>query len=194
MKRALLAITLLTAFAGNANASELSYSFIEANYVNNGDFDLISVSDYDGFGLRGSIAFGERFYGVADYSNTSATFAGGIFNSDVDIYSAGVGYRHGLSDKADFFTDLSYARVDIDTDTLLPFSDDGYRLRVGVRGALTDKFEGTIGVTHLDLGDFGDDTALLLAGQFKFNDTWGITTDVEVGEYTRYQVGVRASF
>lgn len=190
MKKTLLAIALLASVAGTANASELSYSFIEADYVNVGDFG--NNDAFDGFAVKGSIEFGEHFYGIADYADTSAsTFGADI---DIELYSVGFGFKNSINDKADFFADASYSHIKAST-----FgggaSDDGYTVRVGFRGAFNDHFEGNVAAVHRDLGIGGTDTSLGLGAQFKFNETWGITADTEFGgDDTRYSVGIRASF
>ncbi|MGH8051126.1 MAG: hypothetical protein ACREPB_10750 [Arenimonas sp.] len=192
MKKTLLALTLFTGLvATSANASELSYSFVEVDYVNAGELD--TGSDFDGYNVRGSVALGNSFYVLGNYSQTTADFTGGI-NIDLDTYSLGFGFHHGISDKADLFGDVSYEHGDAST-LGGSASDSGYRARFGFRGALNDKFEGTIGVTHFDLGNFSSDTSLLVGGQLKFNDTWGAAAEVEAGgDDTRYLVGIRASF
>jgi hypothetical protein len=194
MKKTLLALALMTGLAAtSANASELSYSFVEAGYTNLGDLDS-TADDFDGFNLRGSVELGESFYILGDYTTTSSTFPGG-FDANFDTYSLGFGFHHSISDKADIFGDVSYLNGSIDIETTTGADDDGYRARFGFRGALSDKFEGTIGVTHYDLGEFGSDTSLLLGGQLKFNDTWGAVAEVEAGgDSTHYLVGIRASF
>ncbi|MGH8050541.1 MAG: hypothetical protein ACREPB_07785 [Arenimonas sp.] len=195
MKRTLLALTLFAGLAGtSANASELSYSFIEADYVNAGDLGINFNGDFDGVSLRGSVALGDNFYLQGNYANTSATSDFGV-GSDFDTYSLGFGFRHNISDKADLFADVNYVHWSFDTLGSIGADDNGYRVRVGFRGALSDKFEGTIGVTHEDLGDAGDAVSLSLGGQLKFNDTWGAVAEVEAGgDDTRYLVGIRASF
>lgn len=190
MKKTLLALALLAGFAGTANASELSYNFIEVDYINVGDFGY--ADDFDGFALKGSVAFGEHFYGVADYANTSASPFG--VDTDIDLYNVGVGYKNKISGKADFFADVSYSHIRASS-----FgggaSDDGYTARIGFRGNFNDHFEGSVAAVHRDLGIAGTDTSLQLGAQFKFNDTWGITANTEFGgDDTRYSVGVRASF
>ena len=190
MKKTLLALALLAGFAGSANASELSYNFIEADYVSIGDFG--GGEDFDGFGLRGSVEFGENFYGLASYNSTSASPFG--VDIDIDTYDFGLGFRHSINDKADFFVDASYSHISLDS-----FGggadDNGYTVNVGFRGAFNEHFEGSIAANHRDLGDFDSDTSLALGAHIKFNETWGITANTEVGgEDTRYSIGVRASF
>jgi hypothetical protein len=192
MKKTLLALTLFTGLAATSvNASELSYSFVEADYAHMGELD--TGSDFDGYNLRGSVALGDSFYVLGDYSQTTADFTGGI-NIDLDTYSLGFGFHHSISDNADLFGDLSYMHGDAST-LGGSANDNGYRARFGFRGALSEKFEGTIGVTHFDLGNFSSDSSLLLGGQLKFNDTWGAVAELEAGgDDTRYLVGIRASF
>lgn len=191
MKKTLLALALLAGFAGTANASELSYSLIEADYVSIGDFD--SGDNFDGFGLRGSVEFGDNFYGLASYNSTSASPFG--VNIDIDTYDIGVGYRHSINEKADFFVDASYSHIKLSAFGSTGADDDGYTVNLGFRGAFNDHFEGSVAAVHRELGDFGNDTSLGLGAHFKFNKTWGITADTEFGgDDTRYSVGVRARF
>lgn len=191
MKKSLIVLSLLAGFAGSANASELSYSFIEADYVNLGDFG--GAESFDGFGVRGSIAFGENFYGLASYNNTSANPFG--VNIDIDLWNVGLGFKHSINDKADFFADASYSDASVSCFGCSDPDGSGYTVNVGFRGNFNDHFEGSIAANHRDLSDFGSDTSLALGAQFKFNETWGITANTEFGgDDNRYSIGVRASF
>ena len=192
MKKTLLALALLAGFAGTANASELSYSFIEANYIDAGDFDGGNAFSFDGWNLRGSVELGEHFYLLGEYNSVSDNPFGTSLN--IDTYEVGAGFRTPISDKADFFADASYANLDFSCNLCSDDSENGYHVRLGVRAELGSKFEGTIGVTHGDFGDYGDNTGLLLGGHFKFTENFGLVANVEVGDETLYTVGVRASF
>jgi len=192
MKKTLLALALLAGFAGTANASELSYNFVEVNYVDAGDFDSNGVFSFTGWNIAGSVALGDNFYLLGDYAQTSDDPFGP--SVDIDTYNVGFGYRHNISEKADFYSDLSYSNADVSCFGCGSADGDGYRVRLGFRGALAEKFEGSIGITHQDYNDFGTDTSLSLGGQFKLNDTWGFVANVEAGDNTRYSIGVRASF
>lgn len=192
MKKTLLAIALLAGFAGSANASELSYNFVEVNYVNAGDFGSNGAFEFDGWNIAGSVELGESFYLVGDYNQTTDNPNGP--SVDIDFYNLGAGFRHSINDKADFFADLSYSDASVSCFGCGDSDGSGYRARLGFRGNFNDHFEGSIGVTHRDLNDFGKDTALLLGAQVKVNDTWGFVANVEAGDDTRYSVGVRASF
>jgi hypothetical protein len=191
IKLSLLSLALLGALSTTAQASDqLRYSFVEAGYAQAGEFG--SPTDFDGWAVRGSIAAGENFYFVADYINTS----GSVFTSgdtDIDVYDIGVGYHHALSDKTDFFVDVSYTNLQFDT-PFVSLDSNGYRTRLGFRGQLASKFEGSIAAVHRDFGDFGNDTALQLGGLIEFNETFGLSLEAEIGEDTRYFAGVRASW
>lgn len=180
MKRSLLALALAAVLPLSAQASDLSYTYIEGNYVN-------VDSDADGFGVRGSIAFGASdFYGFGNYANVEVDDT----NFDIDMSEFGVGYHHAVSDKADLLAEVAY--VNIDTD----FGDgDGYRASVGLRGSLSERFEGLVKANYLDGSDVDGDFSGTVGGQYKFNPTWGLTGEVEFADGGQtYLAGVRASF
>jgi hypothetical protein len=193
IKLSLLSLALLGALSTTAQASDqLSYSFVEAGYAQAGEFD--SGENFNGYGIRGSVALGDHWYLLGDYYNTDGTITVVVsVDNDIDIYDLGVGYRHGLSDKTDFFVDLSYSNIEL-SNQFASIDDDGYRARLGVRGQLASKFEGSIAAVHRDFGDFGNDTALQLGGLIEFNETLGLSLEAEIGEDTRYFAGLRASW
>lgn len=72
---------------------------------------------------------------------------------------------------------------------------DGARLGVGVRGLLSDNFEGWAKAQYADGGDFDGDFSGVLGAQVKFNQTWGLVGEVEVAEdINTFSLGLRASF
>jgi Ax21 family sulfation-dependent quorum factor len=180
MKRALFALALAAALPMSAQASELSYSFVELDYVN-------IDNDADGFGVRGSVGFGDTgFYGLGGYSNVELD----NFNVDVDFYEIGLGYHHPVSDKADVVAELAYQNAEV-----LNTSADGYRLSGGFRGHLAERFEGLVKLNYVDGNDVDGDFTGTLGGQFNFNEMWGMTGEVEFANGGQsYLVGVRASF
>lgn len=192
MKKTLLALALLVGFAGTANASDMSYNFVEANYADTGNLVYSDLFQLTGWNLRGSVALGESIYMLGEYAQVSDDIGGSYI--DVDIYELGAGYRHDISEKTDFFADLSYAHIKSSALGTFDYSDNGYHLRLGVRHELGDKFEGTIGVSHRDLGDYDKYTGLLLGGHYKFTENFGLVANVEAGSDTLWSVGVRASF
>ncbi len=180
MKRAFFALALAAALPMSAQAAERSYSYVELDYVN-------VDGDADGYGLRGSVNFGEsNFYGLAGYTSVEVDNT----NVDIDGYEIGVGYHHELTDNADLIAEVAYQNVEV-----FGFDADGYRVSGGFRGNLSDSFEGLFKLNYLD-GDGSDgDFTGTLGAQYKFNETWGVTGEVEFAEGGEsYLLGVRASF
>lgn len=100
-KSILISATLLVACSTQAQASELSYSYLELSASDVGEPSSL-YEDTQKNSLNGSISFGSRFYGLASYSRTQfdlvapvacLTVVGIICPDDskVDEYSVGFG-------------------------------------------------------------------------------------------------------
>ncbi|WP_119716934.1 outer membrane beta-barrel protein [Cognatilysobacter tabacisoli] len=193
-KHLALAVALAIApFA--ASADGLDYTYIEGGYANveidTGDAFAGDV-EFDGVQIRGSAAISESFYLLGGYGNVTND----DFGADIDFNELqfGLGYRHGLSERADLVTEVSYLRQEVD---FPGGSEDtsGGRVSVGVRGLLADNFEGYVKGSYTDGGDFDGDFSGTIGAQFKFTPVWGVVGEIEAGDdVTKYLVGVRASF
>jgi Ax21 family sulfation-dependent quorum factor len=182
MKRSLIALALVALLPLSAQADDkLSYTFIEGNYVN-------VDGDADGFGVRGSVEFGEsNFYGFGSYSMVEVDDV----NVDIDLTDIGLGYAFSLSDNADLISEIAYVNVDVDG----LGNADGYRASVGVRGSFSDNFEGLVKANYIDGSDVDGDFSGTVGAQYKFTQTWGMTGEVEFADGGEtYLVGLRASF
>ena len=183
MKRSLLALTLLAALPFAASAAEgVSYNFVQGGYsATNGD------GDADGFGIDGSVAVHPNFHLFGGYSNQEIDDT----NIDFDQWKFGVGYNYEIAPKADLITRIAYEKFDAGSG----FELDGYSAEVGVRGALTNNFEGYAmagyeDYEHLD-GDFYGRVGALV----KFNETWGVNGDVKFADGdTQWFVGPRVTW
>lgn len=145
--------------------------FVEAGYVR---ADIVDESG-DGFFAKGSVAFGESFYGHASYQEATNDDLG--FDVSLNETVLGVGYRHAMGTNVDLIAEASYVNLgaEIDVDGFGSDSSDGYRAAVGVRGMMTPQFEGTLKgyyteISDLDDGEFG----LQVGAVFHINQTWGI--------------------
>ena len=182
MKRSLLALALVALLPLSAQADDkLSYSYVEGNYVN-------IDGDADGYGVRGSIEFGDsNFYGFGSYNMVETD----DFNIDIDFTDIGLGYAYGLSDNADLISEIAYVNADVDG----LGNADGYRASVGIRGSFSDKFEGLVKANYIDGNDVDGDFSGTVGAQYKFTQTWGVTGEVEFADGGEtYLVGLRASF
>ncbi|MFT3808023.1 hypothetical protein [Arenimonas sp.] len=182
----LLALALAAALPFTAaNATDLKYNYVQGGY----SAADIGGLDMDGYGVKGSVAFGDKFYGLASYDRVSDN---GI---DLSETAVGVGFRHGLSDKTDFFTEASFVQDDLD----VVGSDNGYRVAGGVRSLMSDKFEGSVKATYTDVGDYGNGFGAGVSGLFHISNTWGVYAsydyaDRDSNHFNTWGAGVRASF
>ncbi len=189
MKKSLLALTLLAALPFAASAAEgISYNYVQGGYVaTNGDDN----GDADGWGLDGSVAVHPNFHIFGGYSNQKIDDT----NIDFDQWRVGVGYNHEISPKTDLVTRVAYEKLDAD---LIDF--DGWSAEVGVRAALTNNLEGYAMAGYEDYqkshgieidGDFYG----RLGAQVKFNQNWGVSTDVKFADGdTQWFVGPRLTW
>lgn len=201
MKKQLVLAIALAAASFAATAGELSYSNIEAGYARmEADVDDASDAVLTGYFVHGSVALNDSFYLLGGYeSGTDNDFLGfGGVDVDLSQIQAGVGYHHALSDRADLLTEISYLRQEVEA-SAFGFSEsesaDGYRASLGVRGLLAGNFEGLAKANYTDGSDIDGEVSATLGAQLKFNPTWGLVGEVEIGEDAKkYLVGVRASF
>lgn len=169
-----------------ALADGMSYSYIDAAYVEN---DIDGAPTFDGFGLRGSVGFAENWLVFAEYSATSTQ------GFDLNTIAVGFGGHYDLSENLDLVGRLGYFDVEVDAGGGLDASDDGYLLDLGLRGRVGDAVELEGGARYTDLSDGGDDTALYLGGRFHFNETWALGAEYQSGDDASSILAyVRASF
>jgi Ax21 family sulfation-dependent quorum factor len=191
MKRSLFALALAAALPLSAQAGELSYNYIQLDYTR-ANLDGVDA-DPDGFTLSGSAALGEKFYLFGSYLKGSDEISG--FDFDYDQTQVGFGFRHGISDKADFIAELSYVDAGVELEDDFDVSSDGYRASIGVRGLMADKFEGYAKANWTDGSDVDGTFSGTVGALYKINATWGINAEAEFGEdATIWGLGVRASF
>lgn len=167
--------------AAPAMAEDLSYNFVQAGY---GwltiDDDFISGDiDGDGFNVSGSVEVGENWFIVANYA--SADFDFGI---DLDELGVGVGFHAPVSDRADFFTTVSYLSAEVSLSGFGTADDDGFGIAVGLRGMASDKIELSGAISYADLGDGADGTSIDGEALYDFTDTFSAGVNLGFGEDT----------
>ena len=202
MKRTLFALVLAAALPMSAHASELSYSFVELDYLSSTDAITLGFNgpglDTEGYGIRGSFGFGENFYVSGKYSNSDLDVNSAI---DADKWAVALGYHRPLYDQADWFAELGYTELQSNN---APFDDNAYNVSIGIRGSISDRFEGIAKMSYNDGANFSgalypqyNSSFSVTAGlQWRINEMWGIVGEVEAHEdsTTDYTLGVRASF
>jgi len=184
--KVVLGSLMLAAAPLAAMADDMSYSFVDAGYV---ETDIDNAPTADGFGVRGSVGFAENWFVTAGYSAQS------VQGVDFDSYGVGFGGHYGLTDGMDLVGSLSYVKAEVDAGGGLNADDDGYSLDLGLRGRVGDAVELEGGIDYTDLSEAGDDTALFIGGRFHFNKTWAIGAEYASGDDASSILAyVRASF
>ena len=149
-----------------AAAQELSYSYVEAGYVqvepDEGDIE------YDGFRAKVSGQIAEQAYLFASYGEIeSDEFLGGA-TLEQEVITAGLGYRIPLAPVTDLTAEAAFVSVEFSSDgTIADGSEDdtGYGLGLGLRHLFTPYVEGAVNVDYVDVFD-EDETTLTLSGLF----------------------------
>jgi len=187
MKRTLFALALAAALPMTAQADELSYSYIQGGYSS----ASVDGGNFDGFGVKGSVAFNDSFYGFAGYDSGS--------DHSVDLNQTTIGAGWHSAGDTQWFVEASYLNNEIDFGGGSNSDDNGYAVAGGVRAKVSDKFELNAKLNYTDVGDFGDGFGAGVGALFSFNDTWGIYGSYDYSDRGNFNldtwgVGVRASF
>jgi hypothetical protein len=183
--KTMLGSLLLAALPLAAQAEGMSYSYVEADYV---DVDIDNAPSGDGFGLRGSVGFANNWFAFADYVDASVDVV------DIETISVGVGGHYPVASNLDAVGRIGYTEVDLSAAGFGGASDDGYLLSLGLRGQMS-QFEAEGNVIYTDLSDGGDETAFEVAGRWNFTDMFSAGVAYRVGDDVNYlYAGVRLSW
>lgn len=177
--------TLLALAPLAALAEDMSYSYVDLGYVST---DIDGAPSADGFGLRGSVGFAENFFVFGEYSNQT------LDGADIDQFAVGFGGHYGLTDAMDLVGRIGYVDAEVSAGGF-SVSVDGYLVSAGLRGRVGDAFELEGRADYTDLGNNGDDTALVIAGRYFFTDQFALGAEFSTSDDAdAYLVGVRWSF
>ena len=145
--------------------------------------------DGDGFGLSGSFALNETLFLNAGYANQDFDFG-----LDLDQWSAGIGAHTSINSAMDLVGSISYVDAEVDT-RFGSFDDDGFGLRIGLRGFASNVAELEGGINHVDLDESGDETSIYASARYYIADNVSVGIGVEVGDdLTQWQIGGRINF
>ncbi|MBX5463682.1 MAG: outer membrane beta-barrel protein [Steroidobacteraceae bacterium] len=191
MRKAITVATLAalgltgTAFA----ADNLSYSYVELNYLNT-ELDDLDVEG-DGFGVAGSLAFTPNLHGFASYGTQDVD----DFDGDVDQIELGIGGNWPVSDKLDVIATVSYVDLELDGPGNFDLDDNGFALGGALRGRVTDVLELRGGIKYMELDELGDDTSLNLGARYYVTPMFALGADVSFSDdVTTWVLGARLDF
>jgi len=223
-KTKLLLCTGLLALPGFAMAAgDLSYSYVEADYINLSidpfDDEGTIIEDFDdgnGWGARASFAITDSFFAFGGYSeiDSDAFFADDgdilfVSNRDVKRFDIGAGFNMPMFEPVDLQTDLvlraAYSDVDFGDfnfggidggglDDLNEDSSDGFYVDALLRTQLATWMELSGGARYNNL-EVDDSFSFIGNALFEINPNLGINLEVNVGEdNTLLMLGARYSF
>lgn len=220
----LIAGLALVPLAGFAQESDLSYTWVEVDYINvdidefgEGAFD--DLDDGDGWAIRGSYGFATSPFGFADswfvfadYSETETDVTvrddfGILQPADTDVirFNIGAGMAVSVNDMSDLVFRLAYSDIDVDDfnvggtsssaiSDLDDDSSDGFTLDGVWRGQIAPAVELSAGLRYTDIEET-DNLAFIGNALFEINQDWGINVFADVGdELSQYGVGARWTF
>jgi len=160
---------MLAVLSTAAQADDLSYSYVDLGWLST---DIDNGPTADGFGLRGSVSFADRFFVFGEYGSQE------VSSLDVDQYAVGLGGHLGIAENVDLVGRVGYIKVDASAGPLSA-EEDGYLVSAGLRGRVVDNFELEGGVIHRDFGGGADDTAAVIGGRWFFHEDFAVTADYE---------------
>ena len=187
---------LLAAVPVLAHADDMSYRYIQLNYINtDGEFGR---PDAKGFATRGSIGFAKNYFVFTELSRQTLSVSGP--NVDIDQYAVGLGGHYGLSDQLDLVGRAGWTKVKVSGDDqigseTMNFEDDGYLVALGLRGHFGEHFQLEGGVIHQDFGGGNDDTGAEVLARYHFNKHFALAVEYQISDdVSSFLAGVRFSF
>jgi len=204
----------------SANAAEdLSYSYLEIDYINLnidevGDSGSV-LDDLDnggGWGARGSFALTPNWFLFGNYSVTDADASfiddtNQFFraNTDINRLDVGAGYHSPINSKSDLVIRVAYTDIDSDGfnfggSASASFNDlnddnsDGFFVDASMRSQLMDTLEGSLGVRYTDLEQF-DNISVIGNLMYELSPSMGLNFGLEAGDnISHFLIGLRFSY
>jgi hypothetical protein len=185
------AVLALAAFASTspAPANEMRYSFVDFGYSR---VDLDDLDDEgSGFFLRGSIAFGERWFVFAGYREAGFDAFG--FDVDVEAVQFGAGGHLALTDAVDLVASAGYLERTLDAPFGFAIDESGFLFSPGIRARPFAAVELEAGLEYTNLDDSGGDTGARIAVRYHFAPAFAAglefrfgDDETDIGLYGRY--------
>ena len=143
-------------------AAAPAWDLVEVEYVKI-DVDNLNGFDPDGVAINGTKLIDDNFFVTGAYMTTSDDYQG--VDVDYDNMEIGLGYRHSISDKTDWFSVISYVDVELEGEGRFggraSVDDSSMGLSTGLRSMLTEQFELLGDVSYVDINDESETTFTL---------------------------------
>jgi len=178
-----LAISSVAALllAGPAMAADFSYNTLELGLTGESIDDPGGDEGLDGSGLSvsGSWALNPGVFGFASLSGTDYEYRH-LVGEDFTAgrFELGLGFNIPLSSQLDLVSGVSVQRLRLEDQDQNALNEDGYGLKVGLRGMASDRFEWTAGLNYVDFGHGLDDTSWTAGFRYHFTRRFSMGLDI----------------
>lgn len=192
-----LAVSAIAALAlsGPLMAADFSYNTIELGLYSESIDDPGGDEGLDGSGmsLSGSWAFSPGVFGFASLGGTEYEYRH-LVDEDFRTgqFQLGLGFNVPLNEQLDLVTGVSLQRLRLEDEFQNALNEDGYGLKVGLRGLVGSRFEWTAGMNYVDFGRGIDDTSWI-AG-FRYHFTRSFAMGVDIGSTDKDQANALIGF
>jgi hypothetical protein len=169
----LLASTLLTSTYCLA-AQSPNWSYVQAGYASV-ENDDVSAAEQTGYDIHLSSLLSDSSYFIGKYQKLSADIVLVNENTrtvDIEQFSAGLGYRQAMSNTADFYSAVTYEKIESEASE---FSDsvDGYSMTSGIRSMFSKSLELSAEYSYLTI-DNETDNIITINALYAFSDKLSI--------------------
>ncbi len=178
-----LAIPAVAALAlsGPVLAADFSYNTLELGLTAESIDDPGGEDGLDGSGmsLSGTWEFSPGVFGFASLGGTEYEYRH-LEDSDFSTgqLQLGVGFNIPLSSRVDLVSGVSLQRLRLEDEFDNALNEDGYGLKVGLRGMASNRLEWTAGLNYVDFGEGLDDTSWTAGFRYHFTRLFSVGLDI----------------
>lgn len=174
MKKLLVASALLLSMGAVQASESPQWNKLEVSYQQLDD----GVDELSGFGIAGTALLDENIFADVSYrsSSDSVNVYGDDYDLEYNVLSAGIGYKHSISQTTDVFGVISYEDIEVAV-KYNGFSEDvsgdGYGAKLGVRSMMSKQFELMGSIQYVKI-EGENETGLELSALYHLNEEFSL--------------------
>lgn len=183
-KHLVLSTAAVLALVGQAQAAEMSYSYVQGDLLRPELRAGGGSETGSGLGIEGSFAFGPRMFGITRID--SDKYSGGGASIRFTNSSLGLGGRVPLGSVVDFIGTASLESVKVRvSDGVDSVSDSvsGWGLAAGVRGQAGEKLQWNAGLKYRDIDDIDSIISVTAGGRYYVTPAFALGLDLTSRQY-----------